>query len=199
MWIVEHKLGFYLFCNRKKIQNHLHKEGRGNPPLLNPSNLCPLPSVFLSCSAYLCVFGVKFPNPQLWKLISLWSLWPLRETFPLWWDSVYLVPSLRQKCGQEIHLRYKMKITTGLEVFSETEHVLPASLANSVRSVAIFLNILAWGLTGELPPLALPPLQRTAQRGLPHSTVGVLSAPGRFSVGLCLDWLQKHQQNKINT
>lgn len=70
--------------------------------------------------------------------------------------------------------QYEMKITMRLGVFSETEHFLLLPLVNSVHSVVASMNILAWGLGwGSCLP-AFP--ERTAQKGLPDSTVGVLSA-----------------------
>lgn len=62
----------------------------------------------------------------------------------------------------------------GLSIFSETEYFLLPLLVNSVNSVVVFMNILAWGLGwGSCFPAFL---EEKAQRGLPNSTVGVLSA-----------------------
>lgn len=86
----------------------------------------------------------------------------------------HLVPWLRYKCVQQIHSSTKWRLLLGLSIFSETEYFLPPLLVNSVNSVVVFMNILAWGLgSGSCFP-AFP--ERKAQRALPDSTVGVLSA-----------------------
>lgn len=86
----------------------------------------------------------------------------------------HLVPWLRYKYVQQIHSSTKWRVLMGLSIFSETEYFLPPLLVNSINSVVVFMNILAWGLVwGSCFP-AFP--ERKAQRGLPNSTVGVLSA-----------------------